>query len=233
MESLLTTEDVAEFFRMDVVTVRRMVNKGELPAYRVGGEFRFKHSDIDDYLQRQRVPARKNVRERLGTLARQARTRVKPGGAPAAFELFTDRTRSVLVLAQEEAQQLGHNYLGTEHVLLGVLREKKGVGARLLGEFGCDLDGMRRSVRQIVGSGPHSEQVQDEMRLTPNLKRVLEMAGEEATRLDHAFVGTEHLVLGLLQDGDGVAGRLLKDLGMEIDPVRTRVQEILTQPRGR
>src|SRR5689334_1333490 len=127
MESLLTTEDVAEFFRMDVVTIRRMIGKGELPAYRVGGEYRFKRSDIDAYLEGQRVPVREDSRARLAKLTQQVR-RLATGGASEAFNRFTERARSVLAFAQEEAQYLHHSYLGTEHVVLGLLHESGGAG---------------------------------------------------------------------------------------------------------
>src|SRR5438105_12496650 len=102
MEPLLTTEDVAEFFRMDVVTVRRMIAKGELPAYRIGGEYRFKRSDIDIYLERQLVPARQEGRGRLGRLTFHIGKLTTSHSIKGAFEAFTKRTRNVLVLAQEE-----------------------------------------------------------------------------------------------------------------------------------
>lgn len=227
MEPLLTTEDIAEFFRVDVVTVRRMINKGELTAYRVGGEYRFARADIDDYLERQRLPA-KAVREgRLAGLTRRARKLASAGPLTEGFERFTQRARSVLDLAQEEACSLGHASIGTEHLVLGVLREAEGVGARLLREAGCDLAGMRRLVRHEVGGGLAGKAVQGEMPLTPRLKKVLQCALEEAERLDHAYVGTEHLVLGLLREGEGVAGRALREVGMDLDTARKRVHELL------
>lgn len=232
MESLLTTEDVSEYFRMDVVTVRRMISKGELPAYRVGGEYRFKQSDIDEYLERQRVPARTDARASLTKLTRQARKLVASGPVTTVFERFTKRAQRVLTLAQEEAQRLNHNYLGTEHVLLGVLREGEGLGARLVEEFGCTLDTMRQSVQDTVGKGPSGEAAEGEVPVTPRLKKVLELAVDEAARLEHRYVGTEHLVLGLLREGEGVAGRLLKDLGMELSTARARVQELMTRQEG-
>lgn len=228
MEPLLTTEDVAEFFRVDVVTVRRMISKGELSAYRVGGEYRFARSDIEEYLERQRLPAKAEAPGNLEKLARRARRLVPVGSISDAFDRFTKRARNVLALAQEEAQGLNHNYIGTEHLLLGVLREGEGVGAKLLGEVGCDLDRMRQAIRDRVGPGPVGERVQGELPVTPRLKQVLELATDEAKRLDHAYVGTEHLVLGLLREGEGVAGRLLRDVGLDLSMARSRVQEILT-----
>jgi excisionase family DNA binding protein len=231
MDPLLTTEDVAEFFRVDAVTVRRMIGKGELTAYRVGGEYRFKRTDIDEYLERQRLPAQKKAWV-PGKLTQRYHKLVASGAVTGAFERFTKRARNVMALAQEEAQRLHHNYIGTEHVLLGVLREEQGVGARLLAEMGYDLDKMRQAVKEIIGAGPEGETPQGELNLTPRVKKVLELAVDEAKRLDHDFIGTEHLVLGLLREGEGVAGRHLRHLGMELDTARRRVQEILSRHQG-
>lgn len=227
MTPLLTTEEVAEFFRVDVVTVRRMISKGELTAYRVGGEYRFSRADIEEYLEHQRIPARTKGPGRLEKLAQRARKAVPDGPLLDPFERFTKRAQIVLALAQEEAQHLNHQYMGTEHLLLGILREGEGIGARLLQQAGCNLERMRQTVRDLVGPGPTGQTVQGEMPLTPRLKKVLQLATEEATRLDHEYVGTEHLVLGLLHEGEGVAGRLLGEMGMDLNGARRRVQEIL------
>lgn len=228
MDSLLTTEDVAEFFRMDVVTVRRMISKGEITAYRVGGEYRFKREDIDEYLERQRVPARQDLRGHLGKLTRHVGKFVTLGSMQDMFERFTKRARNALALAQEEAGSLNHTYIGTEHLLLGLLREAEGVGAHLLNEYGCTLERMRQAVRDQVGAGPAGETAPSEMSLTPRLKKVLELAVEEAKGLGHAYIGTEHMVLALLREGEGVAGRLLRERGMELDSARSRLQELLS-----
>jgi len=229
MVPLLTTEDVAEFFRVDVVTVRRMISKGEIAAFRVGGEYRFARADIDDYLERQRIPARTKGPGRLGKLAQLASKAVPDGPLLNPFERFTKRAQTVLALAQEEAQRLDHQYMGTEHLLLGILREGEGIGARVLQEAGCDFERVRQMVRDQVGRGSTGQTVQGEMPLTPRLKKVLQLATEEATRLDHEYVGTEHLVLGLLHEGEGVAGRLLSDVGMDLNGVRERVGTIVME----
>ncbi len=229
MESLLTTEDVAEFFRVDVVTVRRMISKGELTAYRVGGEFRLARADIEDYLERHRLPPKTEAHGPLGKLTRQARKIIPSGTLPDTFERFTKRAQAVLALAQEEARNLNHTYIGTEHLLLGILQEGDGVGAKLLREFGCDLNTMRRAVQDTVGRGPAGDHQQGEMPVTPRLKQVFEFAREEAKRFDHAHVGTEHLVLGLLREGEGVAGRLLTGADMNLNTARDRVQKILAR----
>ena len=231
MESLLTTEDVAEFFRVDVVTVRRMISKGELTAYRVGSEFRLSRDDVDRYLELHRLPAKTEVDGLLTNLTRRLRKVTPAASLSEVFEHFTKRAQAVLVLAQEEADRLHHAYIGTEHVLLGILAEGEGVGAKLLTEVGCDLNTLRRAVLDTVGRGPSDDHTPGKMPVTPRLKQVLEFAGEEARCFDHAYVGTEHLVLGLLREGDGVAGRLLAEAGMNLNATRARLKEILASRR--
>lgn len=226
---MLTTEDVAEFFRMDVVTVRRMISKGELTAYRIGGEYRLARSDIEEYLERQRLPAGCGGNGHLGKLPRRARKLGHSGSLVDTLARSTKRAQSALALAQEEARSLDHNCIGTEHLLLGIVREGEGIGARLLGEYGCDLDTMRRTVWDTVGSSPSSRTAHEEMPTTPRLKKVLQLAQVEASQLGHAYVGTEHLVLGLLAEGEGVAGRLLRGLGIELKAARSQVMEIIAQ----
>ena len=229
MQGLLTTEEVAEYLRVDVVTVRRLVGRGDLAAYRVGNEYRFKTDDVDQYLERQRVPAREGPGKHLVNLTQRAKKILT--GSPAAknFDKLTGRARSVLALAQDEAQRLNHNYLGTEHLLLALIREGEGVAARVLRELGVELEQVRREVEQVVGVG--DQEVQGELCLTPRTKKVLELAVDEAKRLDHAYVGTEHFLLGLLREGEGVAARVLHHLGVDLETVRTRVHQVLSGAR--
>jgi excisionase family DNA binding protein len=224
MDPLLTTEDVAEFFRVDVVTIRRMIGKGELTAYRVGGEYRFKRADIDEYLERQRLPARQERRRPQGKLTLLAR-KIATGSATEAFARFTKRARTVLEFAQDEAHRLGHNYIGTEHVLLGLLREVEGVAARVLRDQGIELASVRAAVESVTGRGQH--EAEGEVSLTPRSKMVLELAVKEADALHHSYIGTEHLLLGLLAEGEGVAARVLKDFGVALGPTRDAVRELL------
>lgn len=225
MEPLLTTEDVAEFFRVDVVTVRRMIGKGELTAYRVGGEYRFARGDIEEYLERQRVPARAAGRGRLGKLARLA-GKGTAGPLPNAFGRFTGRAQNVLARAQEEASSLRHPALTTEHLLLAILREGDGLGATLLDEVGCDLADVRRITAEPA-PGPAEACAGDGLPLTPRLKKVLQLSVEEATRLGHDSIGTEHLVLGLLHEGESAAAETLRAKGMGLAMARTRIVEML------
>src|SRR4051795_13362650 len=123
------------------------------------------------------------------------------------FERFTERARQVVVLAQHEARTLRHNYIGTEHLLLGLLREEEGLAARVLGELGVTLEGSREQVANIVGEG--DEGTTGQIPFTPRAKRVLELSLSEATALGHGYVGTEHLLLGMAREGSGVAARIL------------------------
>lgn len=236
MEPLLTTEDVADFFRMDVATVRRMIGKHELTAYRVGGEYRFRRADIDAYLERQKLPGDQEVRGHVGKLARRVRkatTDAEERFRTDKFDRFTDRARLVMTLAQEEAQRFNHNYIGTEHLLLGLVREGEGVAAKVLSNLGIELTKVRSAVEVIIGRG--ERQVMGEIGLTPRSKKVIELAVDEAHRFDHHFIGTEHLLLGLLREGEGVAASVLKTLGVNLEKTRTEVVKVLaeTTAKGR
>ncbi len=141
------------------------------------------------------------------------------------FDRFTKRARRVLQLAQEEAQKLNHNYIGTEHILLGMMREGGGVAARVLTDLGVELPQVLLRVTLMVGLGEHS--VTGEIGLTPRSKRVIQFAMEEAENLNHRFVGTEHLLLGLVRKREGVAVDILKDMGLQMTQIRTQVLEML------
>jgi len=136
------------------------------------------------------------------------------------WEPFTERARRSIVLAQEEAQRLGNNYIGTEHILLGIISEGESLAAKVLESLGVNLAKVRQEVEAIVGRG--GQTVQQEMVFTPRAKRVIELAFEEARQLSHNYIGTEHLLLGLIREGEGVAARVLTNLG--VDPAKVRVQ---------
>jgi len=136
------------------------------------------------------------------------------------WEPFTERARRSIVLAQEEAQRLGNNYIGTEHILLGIISEGESLAAKVLETLGVNLSKVRSEVEAIVGRG--GQTVQQEMVFTPRAKRVIELAFEEARQLNHNYIGTEHLLLGLIREGEGVAARVLTNLG--VDPAKVRVQ---------
>ena len=146
------------------------------------------------------------------------------------FEKFSERARRVLSLAQEEAQRFNHNYIGTEHVLLGLVRETEGVAARVLSSLTVDLSKVRSAVEFIIGRG--EKPPQGEIGLTPRAKKVVELAVDEARRMNHTYIGTEHLLIGLLREGEGVAAGVLESLGVTLDKVRTETHRILSHSPG-
>ena len=141
------------------------------------------------------------------------------------FDKFTERARKVLSLAQEEAQRFNHNYIGTEHLLLGLVREGEGVAAQVLSTLGVELNKVRSAVEFIIGRGDRI--VLGEIGLTPRAKKVIELAVDEARRLNHHYIGTEHLLLGLVREGEGIAAGVLESLGVNLEKVRTTTIQIL------
>ncbi len=146
------------------------------------------------------------------------------------FDKFTERARRVLTLAQEEAQRLNHNYIGTEHLLLGLVREGDGIAARILNNLGVQLPKVRSAVESIVGRG--ETMFMGAIGLTPRAKKVIELAVDESRRLNHHYIGTEHLLLGLVREGSGVAAGVLESLGVRLQDLRARVIRELSQSGG-
>jgi ATP-dependent Clp protease ATP-binding subunit ClpC len=143
------------------------------------------------------------------------------------FDKFTERARKVLTLAQEEAQRFNHNYIGTEHLLLGLVREGDGVAAKVLANLGVELNKVRSAVEFIIGRG--DRMVLGEIGLTPRAKKVIELAVDEARRLNHHYIGTEHLLLGLVREGEGIAAGVLESLGVNLERVRAETIRVLSQ----
>ena len=141
------------------------------------------------------------------------------------FERFTDRARRVVVLAQEEARKLNHNYIGTEHLLLGLIRESEGVAAKALESLGISLDAVRQQVREIIGQG--QQPPPGHIPFTKRAKKALELSTRESMQLGHNYIGTEHILLGLLREGDGVAAQVLVKLGADLNLVRQQVIQLL------
>jgi ATP-dependent Clp protease ATP-binding subunit ClpC len=141
------------------------------------------------------------------------------------FERFTDRARRVVVLAQEEARMLNHNYIGTEHILLGLIHEGEGVAAKALESLGISLDAVRQQVEEIIGQGQQAPS--GHIPFTPRAKKVLELSLREALQLGHNYIGTEHILLGLIREGDGVAAQVLVKLGADLNRVRQQVIQLL------
>src|SRR5213595_2256690 len=147
------------------------------------------------------------------------------------FERFTDRARRVVVLAQEEARMLNHNYIGTEHILLGLIHEGEGVAAKALESLGISLEGVRQQVEEIIGQGQQAPS--GHIPFTPRAKKVLELSLREALQLGHNYIGTEHILLGLIREGEGVAAQVLVKLGADLNRVRQQVIQLLHGYQGK
>ena len=147
------------------------------------------------------------------------------------FERFTDRARRVVVLAQEEARMLNHNYIGTEHILLGLIHEGEGVAAKALESLGISLEAVREQVEEIIGQGQQAPS--GHIPFTPRAKKVLELSLREALQLGHNYIGTEHILLGLIREGEGVAAQVLVKLGADLNRVRQQVIQLLSGYQGK
>ncbi len=238
MEQFMTSEEIAALLHVDPVTIRRLVTKGELSAYRIGADYRFAPSDLQNYLQRQRIAAsaQKDPTPGLGNpldqFAQVLRKIIQgkytsPSELVGRFDRFTKRTRHVLLLAQEEAQRFQHNYIGTEHLLLGLIREGEGVASQVLKNLVVDVDQIRQTVETIIGRGERA--VSGDVGLTPRSKKVIEFAVYEARNLSHQFVGTEHILLGLLSEGEGIAAEVLAGAGLQLKQVRAETLRVLRE----
>jgi excisionase family DNA binding protein len=236
MEPLMTSEDVAGLLHVDPVTSRRLVTKGELSAYRIGSDYRFAPADLAEYLQRQRIVASSasgsgsRSSHPFDEFARVLRTllpgkQTTPSQLMGRFDLFTPHARHVLTLAQEEAQHLQHTYIGTEHLLLGLLREREDVASQVLSQLGIDVERVRAAVISITGRGEQA--VHGEVGMTPRAKLVFELALEEARGLGHDYIGTEHILLGLIREGHGIAAGVLEHCGIQLSHVRTETLRVL------
>lgn len=232
-EHLLTTEEIAEYLRVEVVTVRRLIARGDLPAYRIGSEFRFMVSDIETFVRSQRVSGSGEKAEEMSNK-------------------FTERVRKVLILANQEAQEMDHHYIGTEHLLLGILREGGGVAVIALIRSGLKYQDARQRVLDILEKGKQlvaestrgqlkaalqealglgrSPDPFDERGLTKRAKKVIELAIDEARRLNHHYIGTEHLLIAIMREGEGLAAQvLIEGYGLQLKTVRELVLQILQE----
>jgi ATP-dependent Clp protease ATP-binding subunit ClpC len=166
-----------------------------------------------------------------GVTPKRRRHPAQQEGSSTMFERFTERARQVVVLAQEEARTLKHNYIGTEHILLGLLREEEGLAARVLESLDITVERVRAQVVRIVGSG--EEVTSGQIPFTPRAKKVLELALREALSLGHNYIGTEHILLGLVRENEGVAARILLDFDADSEKIRNEVIRMLSGPGGR
>lgn len=229
MEPLMTSDEIAALLRVDVVTIRRLVSRGELPAYRIGSEYRFTETDLGDYLQHQRVSGEEeNGSHSKGDSAVSSwyKTFFGKGGRDRdRFERFADSARLALAMAQEEARRLKHNFIGTEHLLLGLLRQNESVAVQVLRNLNVNPEAVRERVEFIIGQNNRS--VIGDVGLTKRAKKAIELAVEEAQRLRHGYLGTEHLLLGLVREGEGTAANVLQKLGVDLSAVRTETLHVL------
>jgi ATP-dependent Clp protease ATP-binding subunit ClpC len=147
------------------------------------------------------------------------------------FERFTERAREVVVLAQDEARALRHNYIGTEHILLGLLREEEGLAARVLESLDITVEEVQAQVARIIGPGDEPI-VSGQIPFTPRAKKVLELSLREALSLKHNYIGTEHILLGLVRENEGVAARILLDFDADAEKIRNEIMRVLSSPRG-
>jgi ATP-dependent Clp protease ATP-binding subunit ClpC len=147
------------------------------------------------------------------------------------FERFTERAREVVVLAQDEARALRHNYIGTEHILLGLLREEEGLAARVLESLAITVEEVRAQVARIIGPGDEPI-VSGQIPFTPRAKKVLELSLREALSLKHNYIGTEHILLGLVRENEGVAARILLDFDADAEKIRNEIMRVLAGPGG-
>ena len=148
------------------------------------------------------------------------------------FERFTSRARAVMVLAQVESRALNHNHIGTEHILLGLIHEGEGVAAQALESLGISLEAVRQQVQETIGVGKQSRAPSGHIPFTPRAKKVLELSLREALHLGHNYIGTEHVLLGLIREGEGVAAQVLVGLGADHDRVRAEVVHLLVGREG-
>ena len=148
----------------------------------------------------------------------------------AFFGRFTERAQKALLYAQEEARNMGHNYVGTEHLLLGLLREEGGAAAKVLTSLGMEMQKMREYIVSLVGKG--NFKFNEGFGYTPRTKRVMELSFYEARNLGHNYVGTEHLLLALIREGEGVAARILKDAKIDLEKIRELIMKMLQEQGG-
>src|SRR5204862_2634010 len=181
-----------------------------------------------DRMMRPGHPAASSTSNGSGGRASTSGTRPTRGGR--VFERFTDRARRVVVLAQEEARLLNHNYIGTEHILLGLIHEGEGVAAKALESLGISLEAVRNQVEEIIGQGGSSPS--GHIPFTPRAKKVLELSLREALQLGHNYIGTEHILLGPIREGEGVAAQVLVKLGADLSRVRQQVIQLLSGYQG-
>jgi excisionase family DNA binding protein len=245
--SALTLDEVAYILSLDRTTVAKYLRESTIVGFQIGREWLVPEEELRSYLHRMTEQRREAARQRTVASERTAgpqqgppeRARWDPlglvgvrkgrKGSPKGshWDKFTARARRVLSLAQEEAWRLDHSYMGTEHLLLGLVREGEGVAAKVLTNLGVEPEQARGAVEAVIGRGGHP--VTGEVGVTPRVKKVIELAVDEARRLSHHYIGTEHLLLGLVREGEGIGVGVLENLGVTPDRVRAETLRVLGQ----
>jgi ATP-dependent Clp protease ATP-binding subunit ClpC len=213
MERLMTTEEVAELLRIDAVTVRRLVTRGELVAYRIAGEYRFTSAALENFVESQRVVVN------------------PPPGPNHPDAKFSERVRRVFALAKEEAYQYNHPEIGPEHMLLALMSEREGIGARALSQLQVQASEVRTQIEALHPVG--EEPIHGEIGMTAQAKENIQLSVQEARSFGHHYLGTEHLLLGMLRQEEGLAGQVLRNLGMTLEETRRCIKELLHQATAR
>jgi excisionase family DNA binding protein len=215
MERLMTTEEVAELLRIDVVTVRRQVMRGELTAYRIAGEFRFAPTDVEKFLEHQKVVVNVPKENQFG-------------------DKFTKRARKVLGLATEEARKYSHPFVSPEHILLALLVEGEGLAAQALSRLQVELSVVRAQVEEVHPAEPLTEETakRDAMIGVDALgKQTIELGVKEAQALGHHYLGTEHFLLGLLQQENTIAAQILQNTNVGYEETRELIKQLLVEKK--
>ena len=212
MKRLLTTEEVAELLRIDPVTVRRLIGRGELTAYRIAGEYRFSEADLEKFLESQRVVVDVRSRSQFG-------------------DKFTNQARSVLALASEEARRYNHTGVGTEHLLLALMSEDEGIAAKALAQLQVQENEIRKQIETLHPEEHDHPVVKGMIGVTAQGKAGIECSVQEARSLDHHYLGTEHLLLGLMREREGLGGQVLRQAGVSLERAREVIKQLLATVR--
>ncbi|QBD78965.1 helix-turn-helix domain-containing protein [Ktedonosporobacter rubrisoli] len=212
-QRLLTTEEVAEFLRLDVATVRKLVSREQLVAYRIAGEYRFMKEDVESFVKSQRVMGKKELQK----------------NSKGPFERFTARAGQVLSLASTEAKRYHQRMVSPEHILLAIVSEGEGVAAKALAELTISAEQIRQHVEKLSPAGEESAPAP--AGLGQKSKEVITLAVEEANGLSHHYVGTEHLLLALLRV-NALARRALNELGISYDKAHEQIVRLLASEDG-
>lgn len=208
VERLFTTEEVAELLRIEPVTVRRLVGRGELAAYRVAGEYRFTEADLEKFLESQRVVVDSRPKNSFG-------------------DKFTNQARHVLAVASEEARRYNHTGVGSEHLLLALMSEGEGIAVKALTSLQVQEHEIRTQIEALHPEEHDHPVVEGMIGVTAQGKASLELAVQEARSLDHHYLGAEHLLLGLLREEEGLGSQVLRQAGVELSKAREVIKHLL------